>query len=496
MNKRVLPILFFMGCLLTQANAWAAPSMKELKQTIAQQATQARPQTLDNTWYGLPIISYEDFEKANEKERKTNEEFTYLQNKLIYYSSREIAQGLPDYAKLAKDVGNKDVRYIYIGEYHDEPAIEREIKAFITAIGQQNPGQKILLATEFARISHPLRVPLHHVKKNSNFIDDFYGIKQFAKKQKMDILALDDIIFQKTNNGFLMKVGNQYVRESDSEQLHRDIKSLFEKEILQRVEFILLNKKELSKLDITVFTKPDVFLNNFDILKKNPQRLSSVQQTEDPGNEIFYAGVDFKKQKYREGEVPPEYIDSIKKDTPKLTELEFVHNMLCASDWGVTQRNYQWVQRISEVENDYDIIIIWAGLGHLEEDLPHSLPYLLRSPNAMMVEFKTITSHMDEDDRELFEKGYELESRQCPPLEENDDETTTLTDEQAETLRKCTPIEPEKTYYLETERDLQKNRESRSMRTKAIKQRMAKIIDEGLEELPQFPAKNIKIYLE
>ena len=170
--------------------------------------------------------------------------------------------------------------------------------------------------------------------------------------------------------------------------------------------------------------------------------------------------------------------------------------MLCGSDWGVTQRNYQWVQRISEVENDYDIIIIWAGLGHLEEDLPHSLPYLLRSPNAMMVEFETITSHMDEDVRELFEKGYELESRQCPPLEENDDETTTLTDEQAETLRKCSPVDSQKTYYLETERDLQKNKESRSMRTKAIKQRMAEIIDEGLEELPQFPAKNIKIYLE
>lgn len=58
----------------------------------------------------------------------------------------------------------------------------------------------------------------------------------------------------------------------------------------------------------------------------------------------------------------------------------------CASTpWGMQTRNQHWAKQIRKRQNDYDIIIVHAGAGHLSSRMPYSLPSLLAQPNSVSV---------------------------------------------------------------------------------------------------------------
>ena len=179
MKKQLLFILLFVFSLLTQTPAWAisvanvqrkvadAERSHQRKSTGQKKSAPAKQGSAQTTtadeWYGLPIISWKEFERANEQIKQRDEEFFKLDEQTqglipteTLMAAVSFKQGLPNYAELVQNV-----RYIYIGETHDEPIIEKEIQHLLSVIREANPGKKILLATEFAQVTHPLINPLH-----------------------------------------------------------------------------------------------------------------------------------------------------------------------------------------------------------------------------------------------------------------------------------------------------------------------------------------------
>ena len=72
------------------------------------------------------------------------------------------------------------------------------------------------------------------------------------------------------------------------------------------------------------------------------------------------------------------------------------------SPFGVLERNYQWARRIKAVEKNYDLILVYAGSGHLNNTYSNDLPTLLKCKDFANIEL-TPTDPIDQS----VEEGYE-----------------------------------------------------------------------------------------
>ncbi|MBO4675170.1 MAG: hypothetical protein J5601_03685, partial [Elusimicrobiaceae bacterium] len=88
--------------------------------------------------------------------------------------------------------------------------------------------------------------------------------------------------------------------------------------------------------------------------------------------------------------------------------LHILRWQIYSSDWGIKQRNEQWAKRITSVEQEYDIVLIWAGDGHTLRMKPSSLPFLLASSNAVEINFNVINSHKKTESAEFFRKAFKV----------------------------------------------------------------------------------------
>lgn len=259
MNKRFLPI-FLALCLLAQTNTYAfAPAIsRAVAAQLAGQAqrpdnpflqAQPKPETTtplqkpqDPTRYDMKITSYQDFEKANAETIARNKEFSQLYNQYSqltpFDQTMTFTQGLPNYAEFVKDV-----RYIYIGEDHEQPAILSQITELLRQIREANPNKKILLATEFLKVPHPLVSPLHRVDKEMNYlIDGNYEVNELAKRFNMDTLALDDQIVQIADEDIVVKMGGPICSYGSKRPHHRQNFICFRKRSETRYVFIKKGK--------------------------------------------------------------------------------------------------------------------------------------------------------------------------------------------------------------------------------------------------------------
>jgi len=74
-------------------------------------------------------------------------------------------------------------------------------------------------------------------------------------------------------------------------------------------------------------------------------------------------------------EYGPEYTDD---------PVGVVYDVLSRSSWGVQQRNNQWVRYIQAVKDSYDIIIFYAGNGHLLPSISYSVPNLIGQDGILL----------------------------------------------------------------------------------------------------------------
>ena len=385
--KRILTILvaLMMGMTVQVNGLQINASTIERKATTPQKrAPQSTPNDT-NTWYGLPIITWEEYERANSLITNQQKQINKLSQDLLQIDpnaqkvSRSPYQaGAPDYAKA---LGN--AKYIYIGEVHNTPFVKKEIKQLIEAIQTAHPSEKILLATEFLTTPHPLVNPLHENGKEWIIEEAMEGVPELATELQLDTLALEDEIVQlKQQNSILAKAASYYIQIDPS--------------IDEAV--VTTDPDYKDKLNTTTQTylsmDPLLFWLNY-LLPSNVFKSYSEKWKNDPESkqiEQEYA------QEYGTGNAHYTMMGSALSDVavPPIEETmayAAAYGRLTAykvglSDWGVLQRNRQWAQRIKQVEKNYDVIIVWGGNAHFgRKYMSPSVPMLLNHPDAVFFSF-------------------------------------------------------------------------------------------------------------
>ena len=65
-------------------------------------------------------------------------------------------------------------------------------------------------------------------------------------------------------------------------------------------------------------------------------------------------------------------------DDPLYNRWASAYQFIAISPFGVLERNYQWARRIKAAEPLYDLILVYAGNGHLNNTYSNDLPTLLK----------------------------------------------------------------------------------------------------------------------
>ncbi len=86
-------------------------------------------------------------------------------------------------------------------------------------------------------------------------------------------------------------------------------------------------------------------------------------------------------------------------------------DFLARSDWGVLQRNRQWVRYIQAVSPFYDIIITYGGAGHLGSKKDYqNVPMLVAEP-YLVFNFYT-TEQLPEEARKFYDQAHQIQLRE------------------------------------------------------------------------------------
>lgn len=429
MKKLFIPLLavFF---VLTGVDMHVCAAPNALSAAITRKAAQARTDiqtqrpaaspTSDklDSLYGFSIINYQDFKRYNNTEKVRKMSFSILKTH-IYAADVQAKYGVPDYIEQTKNIRD-DVRYIYIGEEHDTPSVQKEVERIIRAVRTANPGKKILLASEFFTRDHPLINPLH-VKGTRNLLDSHYaGFQELADELDMDTLSLDDNIIlhnPETMESFV-KVGNKLIRAEKS-WLEQYL-PYFEENIEEDSSKVLNDPQKniyFAEQMTLASMLPEEVEELYAQVSQYPKLLKYAQSF-GPGNEKYALCV-----KFLEDDTYPFALHShpnllayalndwTKLYNPVLYTLDPIHG----SAWAMKQRNVEWAERIKAVEDQYDVIIVWGGYAHTSVDTqyPFTMPLLLSSSNAVEFTIRPLNSNEaaleEEEEYEEVDLEKELE---------------------------------------------------------------------------------------
>lgn len=423
------------------------PKKRSARAPKKHSSTSARKTDI-TTWDGLPVITWKQYEQETKQAVAKQEELQNLINELLERDPSQLAdmdveytQGIPNYTQA---IGN--AKYIYIGESHDIPVIQEEIQTLIRSIRNAHPGEKILLATEFAYNTHPLINPLHEDGKEWLLDPGYNFIPELAEELHLDTLALDDKIIQAGDGFILIKVGNRYVKiDDESAEQATDLVSDLHEIVLQETTDLQRNANPVM-FWATYFSLPNEFFSVMAEADKDPQVKQPKEQ--------------FSQQYGRENrnyglllglvaeEIDPDPI-ILQEYAETFVIGAHIHEFLSATQWGARQRNQQWAQRIKQVEKNYDRVIVWIGYSHLqEEEAAPSLPALLDHVDAIHFFFDPIDENVVRSTTDyayyakrakaIRDKGLQSDSFELDPQKEDD---------LIQRTRGLESINPEQTYF-------------------------------------------------
>lgn len=95
-------------------------------------------------------------------------------------------------------------------------------------------------------------------------------------------------------------------------------------------------------------------------------------------------------------------------DDPLYNRWDSAEQFIAISPFGVLERNYQWARRIKAVEKNYDLILVYAGNGHLSRTYSNDLPTLLKCQdfaNIALAPTDPIDQAVEKDYETRFLKG-------------------------------------------------------------------------------------------
>lgn len=309
----------------------------------------------------------------------------------------------PDYAQ-----ETQNVKYIYVTDAsdHGTKSIPYEVNVLLQQIRRARPKARILLALEFAVREDPHALPIHFAgEKELPFtIDQSYSflIKK-ADKLDIDVLALDDFLLPQLGETPGFKMGDSIVEDLDHSSA-QNILNQYDITLLPALRGVV---SDLMALDNNLRSKQQ----QLERLNTNPVYFSdgkplSPAQTEQVKKQL---------QKDLNQLWQQRQLLEQTKQALEHNKTVYLHDFISRSPWGMEQRNAQWAQYIEAISSFYDVIITYAGSGHLSMPLSGAalLPQRIQQP-FVLFDFYT-WEKLSQEDQEAYE--------QCARIQEEENST-------------------------------------------------------------------------
>lgn len=246
-------------------------------------------------------------------------------------------QQTADYKELLKD---EKLIYIMEGNNHNTKAAPLEVAEIMRAVREANPQAKILLAAEFLNWES-----LYNVLGTADINKDL-SFKYNQYQEYYQYLQCD-----------LPEPQNQQQCNNIAQYLQ-----LLEQEINNPT---LLLKKAGAKSGLDTSAAYAVVFQTADELGIDQLALDDNLYGEDNKNNI---GV--KVGEYVIFATPSDDIPSwkaLKNQLGENAKLGAMSQLISLSSWGVLERNREWARRIRALLPVYDIVLVYAGAGHLNQ---------------------------------------------------------------------------------------------------------------------------------
>lgn len=292
-------------------------------------------------------ISWEEFLRLNKNAQRTEicsnqwemrnmEKLAQCPISLPVKDFFPIYSGYPDYEKILR---NEKIIYIAEGMNHDTKAAPQEVVKILKAVRKINPNAKILLATEFALWYNPIQEILdfnNTVQENDSFAFCLW-FSQATTEDKKEIGLTEDKIkklqeeckplldFLKQVEGLERYASAPLLKRAGQKSYFWELESyspVFKTADEQKIDLLALDDHVIQETE------------NKDILIKVGRYMVKV----------------------------PEDISIPDLGVGRASSLA---NFIKISSWGAAERTADWANRIRSVMGNYDIILVYAGNGHL-----------------------------------------------------------------------------------------------------------------------------------
>ena len=307
----------------------------------------------------------------------------------------------PDYMQAIQKT-----KYIYLSDAssHGTQTIPAEVSRILQAARQVNPNARILLATEFAARTQSDQIPLHIAgEKDLPFRivgPNYQQLLLECDRLNIDILGLDDELLSESMpvkdnktaqphnyDQIKIKLGDTYVFAPLSSQKVQQVLTKYDDHALEYVKAIQNYQGEKETLQT---------------LQENPQSMAqelgmSVAQIKD--------FISLYENSLEDGK---EQVEKIQR---------FFHyilrDFLYRSTWGVAKRNEQWTRYIQALTPFYDIIVVYAGNAHLDNNVYQEtsvLPKIIHRPYVLL-NFYT-AEQLSEFDQNFYAKCEQIQEEE------------------------------------------------------------------------------------
>lgn len=333
-------------------------------------------------------ISWQEFLKQNEHTKgvekvSTNLDIRCTENLFCLYPQSACT-------KIFENSGNSEVDYkkvlaghklIFVAEgmNHDTQRAPQEMAKILQAVREINPEAKILFAAEFLRwTDYNMNLP---------------ALKQALAQMK----EINELI----QNYQQVLFGLDYLSNSNKsakQKQHRQNKQAYASALQQLKEWkqtVENNKKEADLQRESLLKKAGAasnlsFYENYASVFKAADKYGIDQLALDDSilgldedNQVAAKVGEFVVWATPQDKIP--FWDQIKqsKEATEIKRFYALNEIVSVSPWGVRERNREWARRIKAVMPLYDIVLVYAGNGHLDSTYSLNLQPMLEQKEFM-----------------------------------------------------------------------------------------------------------------
>lgn len=349
-------------------------------------------------------ISWQEFLKQNEHTKGVERVSTSLDIKCTEEFCALLPGPLPTHEFMAQENSEPDYKTLLTGqklifvaeEYnHNTKRAPQEMAKILQAVRKANPHAKILFATEFLTWDDDNNLPVL-----SEALQARASYEDYLKDLQETLFYFNDSLSEAQKKQY-----QQTIQEYST--VIQDITE-WEKTSQATIKQTPLLKKARAKYNLSFYKEYAPAFLAADRFHIDQLALDDT---------IF--GDDEDKVGVKVGEFVIEITPQdnvpfvIGKKKRNLTEEERLNNLLqviSVSPWGVRERNREWARRIEALMPLYDIVIVYAGAGHLDTTYFMDLQPMLKQENFVNIQLYPLED-LPEETEECYTQRYQATER-------------------------------------------------------------------------------------